>query len=844
MTSFPPSSARPPSPPPLNSRQRAAIEHGDGPLMILAGAGTGKTRVLVHRIARLVESGIRPWEILAVTFTNKAAGEMRHRLRDLLGDQADAMWIGTFHAICARILRQYGDVSGLTKNFVVFDEGDQLKTIERILRDTGVASDAQARASAVLVKIDQAKNEGKIPASWRVHQDSHGSEAEASEAKASEAETETEAEVEAKPGEEAPPQPDPSTERHTTTSSQVDEELMTRVYPRYQNQLDKEDAVDFNDLLLRVLVLLDHPTAGPVLRTKFRHVLVDEFQDTNQVQYDLVWRLAEATRNFAVVGDDDQSIYAWRGAKPGNLLHLDRVLRDVRVVKLEQNYRSTQTILDVANRVISKNRARHDKALWTDQGDGPLVDVSRSDDERQEAHWVSRWIHHALGGGLRGLGGSVDRPEGYAPSDIAVLFRTNAQARVLEEYLRASRVPSRVVGATSFYDRREIRDALAYLRLLINPDADSALERVINVPARGIGEKTLAQIRAHAKVTGATMYATTQLAAEGGIATLGAGPRKKIQAFVGLVEGLRGAMVTNSSVSWIIIQVIERSGMAAKFQADGSAESIDRLGNLAELINAASDLEHAPALFPGEPGAPASASDPEAPEPTSASSSTFSSASVPREPGMDSPSGALPRIPRDPRNPIPREPGMESRAEASARAPSRGDPGAEPPDVKNPGAGPRAGASELAPSRGHPGAEPPDAQSPVSLFLERVSLASGDTQEGGAAASARAAQSCVSLMTIHAAKGLEWPVVIVTGMEDGLFPSLREREDATPGEAIEEERRLAYVAITRARERLVLTYARTRRVWGETQMQDPSRFLDDLPDGSLARPWEEVRDQR
>ncbi len=807
----PSSSSASSSPPPLNQRQRAAIEHGDGPLMILAGAGTGKTRVLVHRIARLVQSGVPPWEVLAVTFTNKAAGEMRHRLRDLLGDQADAMWIGTFHAICARILRQHGEASGLTPDFVVFDEGDQLKMIERALRDTGVASDAGARPGAVLARIDQAKNEGAIPEAWRPraagsasrdpeptttddagHGDSGQGDADSPD------DTESPDDADSDPGaaEHDQATDDPASTATIAsgstaigTQAQIDDGVLARVYPRYQAMLDREDAVDFNDLLLRVLALLDHPTAGPVLRAKFRHVLVDEFQDTNQVQYDLVWRLAEATRNFAVVGDDDQSIYAWRGAKPGNLLHLDRVLTDVRVVKLEQNYRSTQTILDVANRVISKNRHRHDKALWTDQGDGPLVDLSRSDDERQEARWVAGWIRHALGGGLRGLGGSATRPEGYAPSDVAVLFRTNAQARVLEEHLRAARVPSRVVGATSFYDRREVRDVVGYLRLLVNPDADTALERVINVPPRGIGEKTIAQLRAHAKVTGATMSATTQLAAQGGIATLGAGPRKKVAAFVDLVEGLRLAMAASPSVAWIVAQVVERSGMAAKFQADGSAEAMDRLGNLAELINAASDLEDE----------------------------------------------AVPRGPRD---------------DAPAR--DEANPGADDPDL-SPGEHvlEHPKGDDLRPGEHVPGHEQALSQltfSPTAAvvqFLERVSLSSpaDEAQDGKSAAAARAAPA-VSLMTIHAAKGLEWPVVIVTGMEDGLFPSLRQREDATPGEALEEERRLAYVAITRARERLVLTYARTRRVWGETQMQDPSRFLDDLPDEALSRPWEEVRDEK
>jgi DNA helicase-2/ATP-dependent DNA helicase PcrA len=782
--------------PPLNHRQRAAIEHGDGPLMILAGAGTGKTRVLVHRIARLVDSGVPPWEVLAVTFTNKAAGEMRHRLRDLLGERADAMWIGTFHAICARILRQHA-TAGRTKDFTVFDERDQRETIERILRDTGVASDAQARAGAVLARIDSAKNEGVIPAAWSRAPigESDADESATDDSPGMTTVTESSDTDRDDPDDERPP--DVVIAATPTAAPGVDDKLLARVYPRYQARLAREDAVDFNDLLLLVLGLLDDPATGPALRTRFRHVLVDEFQDTNGVQYDLVWRLAEATRNFTVVGDDDQSIYAWRGARPGNLLHLDRVLTDTRIVKLEQNYRSTQTILDVANRLIAKNHDRHDKALWTDQGDGPPVEVVRSDDERLEARWVARWVYDALGSGMRGLGGSADRPEGYAPSDVAVLFRTNAQARVLEEHLRAARVPSRVVGATSFYDRREVRDVVGYLRLLVNPRADAALERVINVPPRGIGEKTLGQIRAHAKVGGSTLYEATKLAGGGGIATLGTAIRKKVQAFVDLVEGIRAGMAVRPSISWIVVQVIERSGMAAKLQGDHSEEAAERLNNLAELVNAAVDVERSGELaspLPGVPGA-ALAMTPMAGAGTGTATPTGST--------MASTGGII---------------ATEAKlAEASPTAPI-----------------PAVVAIV-------------DPVAIITRFLERVSLSSpADDAEGGNAATAAAREAVprVSLMTIHAAKGLEWPVVIVTGMEDGLFPSLRPREDVGPREALEEERRLAYVAITRARERLILSYARTRRVWGETQLQEPSRFLEDLPPHALARPWEDVRDER
>nr|MBA3502877.1 UvrD-helicase domain-containing protein [Deltaproteobacteria bacterium] len=344
---------------PLNAEQRAAVEYGDGPLMVLAGAGTGKTRVLVQRIARLVESGTEPWSILAVTFTNKAAGEMRHRLRQLLGAAADAMWIGTFHATCARILRRYGTHVGLTKSFVIFDDNDQVKLIERLLKETGY--DDQISARTVLSRIDRAKNKGVDP-------------------------------------------------RQAQTGAFDD--VIDRVYPLYQAQLEKENAVDFNDLLLKVLDLFKHEDTAAALRVKFRHVLVDEFQDTNRVQYDLVMRFAENTRNLTVVGDDDQSIYAWRGAEPRNLLDFDRDFPDARVIKLEQNYRSTQTILDAANGVIRKNVDRHEKSLWTDAGGGEPIEIYQAGDERGEGYFIAQSIRRLLD----------DSASSYGPKDIAILY--------------------------------------------------------------------------------------------------------------------------------------------------------------------------------------------------------------------------------------------------------------------------------------------------------------------------------------------------------------------------------------------------------------------------------------
>ncbi len=633
----------------LNPEQRAAVEHGDGPLMVLAGAGTGKTRVLVHRIAHLVDTGADPRGILAVTFTNKAAGEMKARLRALLGARADAMWIGTFHATCARILRKHGEVLGLTKSFVIFDDDDQMKLVERLLKETGL--DEQVSARTILSRFDRAKNRGVDPRSVKTG---------------------------------------------------AFDDVVEKIFPLYQGQLRKENAVDFNDLLLHVLELFKIQSTGRILRTRFSHVLVDEFQDTNKVQYDLVRLLAEATRNLTVVGDDDQSIYAWRGAEPRNLLDFDRDFADATVVKLEQNYRSTQMILDAANGVIAKNRDRHEKSLWTEKGGGDPIEIYQAGDERGEAYFVAQSIRKLLDEGP------------HSPSEIAVLYRTNAQSRVLEEHLRAARVPAKVVGAVSFFERKEVKDVVAYLRLLGNPAADSALERVVNVPARGLGEATVDRLRAAARAANGGLLDAARLAARGEVAGIGTAPRKKLHAFVTLLDGLTDVIAQGASVAETIIQVVDRSGLRAKLEADDSAESRDRLDNLAELVTIASDF------------------DDESEQPQS-----------------------------------------------------------------------------------------------VDAFLERISLsAPGDQTQGEA----------VVLMTIHVAKGLEWPVVFITGLEDGLFPSLREREGQSEDAQLEEERRLAYVAITRARQRLVLTHARTRRVWGEIRLQGPSRFLDDLPASSLAQP--------
>jgi DNA helicase II / ATP-dependent DNA helicase PcrA len=635
----------------LNAEQRQAVEHGDGPLMVLAGAGSGKTRVLVQRIARLVEDGVRPERILAVTFTNKAAGEMRARLRDLLGWAADSMWIGTFHATCARLLRVYHERVGLPRDFVIFDDDDQMRIVNQLLKEHDLADAVTPRT--VVSRIDRAKNRGDDPA-----------------------------------------------EGYARTRA---EEIAQEIYPLYRDRLAREEAVDFNDLLLKVLELLESPE-GEELAARFDHVLVDEFQDTNLVQYRLVRNFSRRTRNLTVVGDDDQSIYAWRGAEPRNLLDFDRDFPDATPIRLEQNYRSTQVILDAANALIGKNQDRHDKSLWTERAGGDPILWEECDDERAEADFIARAIAGLVG------------EDGREPGDFAVLYRTHAQSRVLEEMLRRSRIPYRIVGGVSFFQRREIKDVRAYLRLLCSSAADSAFERIVNVPSRGIGGTTVDRVRAHARVAGLSLLDAARSCSHGAVASVGAAPRKKLRAFVDIIEGLRELQSRGASVAELIIQAVERSGYRERLEIEDTPESRDRLKNLSELVNMASD-------FDDETGG----------------------------------AGAL------------------------------------------------------------------------IDFEERISLASANDAADGRG-------STVTLMTIHAAKGLEFPVVFLCGLEDGLFPSLRDRrEDGDDeGRALEEERRLAYVALTRAEDRLVLTSARMRRVWGEIRMSRPSRFIDDIPPELLA----------
>ncbi|MBX3200587.1 MAG: UvrD-helicase domain-containing protein [Labilithrix sp.] len=644
----------------LNAPQAEAVAHVGGPLLVFAGAGSGKTRVITYRIANLVaRERVPPWRILAVTFTNKAAGEMRHRLErpDLLGPVARDLWVGTFHATCAKFLRLFPEAIDRTKSFVIYDTTDQKAVVTRVLRDMNL-DDRRYSPKSVLGRIHKEKQEGRGPAD--MHLDSY-----------------------------------------------LDDAIQ-KAYARYEAALRSANALDFEDLILSVVRVLEAPTDGSLpaevlrareaLEKKFDFVLVDEFQDTNQIQYRLLKRLAARTKNLCVVGDDDQSIYRWRGADVRNIRNFRHDWPDAKVVKLEQNYRSTRNIVSSALAVIAPSPTREPKELWTDKDDGSPLRVIACADERDEAACVVRAIRDA-------------REAGIGAKDIAVFYRVHAQSRVLEEALRSVDIPYQIVGGTKFYDRAEVKDALAYLRVLVNPQSDVDLLRIINTPARGIGHTTVERLTAYASAHRlALVEALGKL--EDFAEDLGSAPKKRLGQFRELLRLLTDEAKGRPAAEVLRI-VLAKSGYKKALEDEDTAEAEGRLENLAELEGSMSDYE----------------------------------------------------------------------TEAEARG--------EPPTLEG--------------------------------FLERVSLVS-DTDKLGDIEK-------VTLMTIHGAKGLEFELVLLTGMEEDMFP-YRNQEPRSP-EEMEEERRLAYVAITRARQHLVVTHARQRQIFGTTRLGVPSRFVGDLPTGAI-----------
>jgi len=617
----------------LNSQQREAVLATEGPVLILAGAGSGKTRVITHRIAHLVlERGVLPEQILAVTFTNKAAGEMKARVEALVGG-ALRSWISTFHSLCVRVLRREAEAAGLPRDFLIYDEDDQLSAVREALRALEL-SEKLHPPRRVLSRISAQKNSGRDP--------------------------------------EAP------------EADSVGAALLARIAERYRRSLEAAHALDFDDLLLRAVALLKtHEGVRESYRRRFRYVLVDEYQDTNRAQYDLVRLLAGPQGNLTVVGDEDQSIYAWRGAEIGNILDFERDFPGARVLRLEENYRSSQAILDSASGLVARNLKRKGKTLRAVKSGGEPVRLHVAGDEYQEASWVVEQVASRRG------------------ARAAILYRMNAQSRLLEEALLRLRIPYVVVGALSFYARKEVKDLLAYLRLVLNPRDAVSLRRVLNVPPRGIGSRTEAELERIAAERGLTLWEALAAAVDESL--LPARATLPLGRFRETVDALRSD-AERLGLKGLLSRILEVTGYSAALAQEDSLESQDRLENLAELLSAASDYE----------------------------------------------------------------------------------------------------AQEEAPS--------------LAGFLDRVSLLSDiDTASGDAP---------VLLMTLHAAKGLEFESVFLVGLEEGLVPHSR---SATSQDALEEERRLCYVGMTRAMERLFLTWARTRQVFGQRRVTEPSRFLDEIP---------------
>jgi DNA helicase-2/ATP-dependent DNA helicase PcrA len=708
----------------LNPPQLEAVRHGEGPLLILAGAGSGKTRVLTHRIAHLLREGLaRAPEILAVTFTNKAAGELRERVGKLVGPDAQRLWVATFHAAGARILRREADALGLTRSFAIYDDADQLAQAKRAASDLGFDA---GTARQHLSRIDRWKNAGLLPAQVRV------------------------------------------------AEYDVPGKTALKVYARYQAALQASNAVDFGDLIVRVIELFQK--RDDILQSyagRFRHILVDEFQDTNPAQYQLLRLLSSVQGNLCVVGDDDQAIYRWRGAEVDNILDFSRHFPGTKVVRLEQNYRSSGRILAAAHAIIEKNERRAEKKLWTAAGEGEKVRLFVAEDERDEGGRIASELYG-------------ENARGTSYSEMAVFYRANAQSRALEDALRARRVPYRVVRGRSFYDRAEVKDIAAYLRLCVNPRSDGDLLRVINTPPRGIGDTTVEHLRASANRQGLSLWeALDSLDPE-----MPANARAKVAPFRALIEKLREAVAQDAGAADAIERVIEQTGYADRMRLEGE-EGEERLENLLELVGAAREFDRA---WAGEVAPAAS------PEPTKV--------------GNAEPKPLIP-------NPLTQTRAQYLRAVRAAPG-SLGSPQAsEDP----PGDRPDAAAALAAAA---PDDEDGRADTPLLGFLEQLALV-GDADAAGGG-------DRVSLMTLHAAKGLEFDAVWMTGMEERVFPSSRSLGQMGPmatGEEdpaeMAEERRLCYVGMTRARKRLTLSLARCRSLFGELRFNVPSRFVRELP---------------
>ena len=632
----------------LNPAQLEAVVAEPGPILVVAGAGSGKTRVLTHRIAHLVdEHGAAPASVLAITFTNKAAGEMAERVNRALGRSATGMWVMTFHAACARILRAEATRIGFRQSFSIYDSSDQVRLVRSIIEDDLGKDSKRYPARGVHARISDAKN--RLISAEQFADDSDG--------------------------------------YFDTTVGEV--------YLRYQSRLLEAGAMDFDDLLVHTTNLLEQiPEARAKWESAFKHVLVDEYQDTNHAQYRLIRSLAAGHQSIFVVGDSDQSIYSWRGADIRNILDFEKDFPNARTIRLEQNYRSTQHILDAANAVIEHNEGRQEKRLWSELGQGEPVRVVECQDERSEARFVVGQIARVIG-------------EGGSLRDVAVFYRTNAQSRALEEALRQADVPYRIIGGTGFYDRQEIKDALAYLRAIANPNDDVSLRRIINVPRRAIGDTTVSRLAEHAGMLGVSLRLAL-LDAESILP--GSAARKAVSGFAALMDRLTASAVSMEPAE-LLERIYDETAMIESLRAERTLEANGRIENLDELLGVARS-----ATLTGEP------------------------------------------------------------------------------------------------------------EADLAMFLQELSLVSDADQLPDSDD-----DSAVTMMTLHTAKGLEFPRVYMVGMEDNIFPHARALEEAN----LEEERRLCYVGMTRAREQLTMTYARTRSLYGRQDYNPPSTFLSEIPAESV-----------
>ena len=655
----------------LNGPQRQAVECTEGPLLVLAGAGSGKTRVLTYRIAHLIDDmHVAPWEILAITFTNKAAAEMRERLGGLVGPRSRGMWVSTFHSMCVRILRADAERMGFTRNFTIYDTDDQKRLCKEIMSELDI-DPKRFPVNALMNRISTAKNELIVPGDF------------------------------------------------AKQASDPVGKVAARVYERLQQRLKAANAFDFDDLLLYAYLLLKHhEDVLAAYRDRFRYIMVDEYQDTNHAQYAICGLLAAKHHNIMVVGDDDQSIYSWRGADIRNILEFEQDYPDANTVKLEQNYRSVGNVLAAANAVIANNQHRKAKKLFTDAEDGDKIQVYMASDERDEGRWIAGEIEKRHGAGM-------------SYNQIAVFYRTNAQSRMLEDMLLRAGVPYRIVGGTRFFDRAEIRDVMAYLTLVVNPADDIAAKRIINVPRRGIGKTTIERIEQFAIEMDMPFLEAAELAIVD--PELRASTRKAVAEFVGL---LKDAQSYGGELRNVVQAIIDKSGLIASLEAENTDEARGRIENIQEFLSVVNEFSETHTEDDAEYEAPT--------------------------------------------------------VEAEGNAQVEGE---EKPPVRV--------------LRGNSLAD----------FIEWVRLRTDlDTMaEDGRA---------VTLMTVHSSKGLEFDCVFVAGMEETLFPHMNSVNDPA---GIEEERRLAYVAITRARKKLYLTCASQRQIFGQTSANPVSRFIHEIP---------------